>query len=186
AGAARAAALRAENVHFVRGEPARIDHVALSQPPDEFDGALLLYRGLLRLEPHESDELPLPEALVRGRALADAARAVRLTLDVGDPAALEHVAFACDDALAVARRCSPLRVSDNYYDDLAARGALARTRVEELRAHGVLYDRDDGGGELLHLFTDVAGGVFFEFVERRGGYDGYGAVNAAVRRRAQR
>ncbi len=46
----------------------------------------------------------------------------------------------------------------------------------------MLYDRDERGGELLHFFTPVIGGrVFFEVLERRGGYDGYGASNSAVR-----
>ena len=50
----------------------------------------------------------------------------------------------------------------------------------------MLYDRD-ADGELLHFYTARVGGrMFFEFVERRGGYDGYGAVNSPVRLAAQR
>ncbi len=55
-----------------------------------------------------------------------------------------------------------------------------------MRDLGVLYDRD-ARGELLHFYTPpVAGRLFFEVVERRGGYDGYGAANAPVRMAAQR
>ncbi|MBF3542877.1 hypothetical protein ISG10_35075, partial [Burkholderia pseudomallei] len=44
----------------------------------------------------------------------------------------------------------------------------------------------DAGGEFLHAYTELVDGRFsFEIVERRGGYDGYGAANAAVRLAAQ-
>ena len=108
-------------------------------------------------------------------------------------AALQHVAFAC--ARRARRRpqrmaergAPPLAIPDNYYDDLAARpeprAASCSTQLREL---GVLYDRD-ARGELLHFYTPpVAGRLFFEVVERRGGYDGYGAANAPVRMAAQR
>ena len=57
--------------------------------------------------------------------------------------------------------------------------------VADLREHGLLYDRI-GTGELLHAFTPVlGGGLHLEFLERRGGYDGYGAANTHVRLAAQ-
>ena len=50
---------------------------------------------------------------------------------------------------------------------------------------GLLYDRTPAG-ELLHFYTQTVGGrMFFEVVQRRGAYDGYGAANAAVRMAAQ-
>jgi 3-dehydroshikimate dehydratase len=53
--------------------------------------------------------------------------------------------------------------------------------LELLRELGVLYDAD-ASAEFLHFFTEMVGGrLFFEVVERRGGYDGYGAANSPVR-----
>jgi 4-hydroxyphenylpyruvate dioxygenase len=50
----------------------------------------------------------------------------------------------------------------------------------------VLLDRD-ADGEFLHFYTDVLGGrVFFEVVQRIGGYAGYGEVNAPIRMAAHR
>ena len=57
--------------------------------------------------------------------------------------------------------------------------------IERMRELGVLYDASDGG-ELLHFYTAMAGSVFFEVLERRGGYEGYGAANSPVRMAAQR
>jgi 4-hydroxyphenylpyruvate dioxygenase len=177
----------------------RIDHVALSQPFDYFDEAALFYRSVLGLEPRESLELAAPDGLVRSRAIADAAGRVRLALNVpvlaGGAAehagGLQHVAFRCADAFAVARAmhergAPPLQVSGNYYADLAARTDLAPELVEEMRELGVLYDADEHG-ELFHFYTPLMGSrLFFEVVQRRGGYDGYGAANSPVRMAAQR
>ena len=50
----------------------------------------------------------------------------------------------------------------------------------------MLYDADGRGGEFLQLFTEMIGDrLFFEVVQRIGGYDGYGAANSPVRLAAQ-
>src|SRR3954469_9669486 len=172
-----------------------IDHLALAQPFDYFDEAVLFYRSVLGLEPRESLELAAPHGLVRSRAVATPDGAVRLPLHVPLPAGgesgVQHVAFASGDVLAVARAMRergvpPLQIPGNYYDDLAARTDLDPGVIATMRELGVLYDRD-AHGELLHLHTPVLGGrVSFEVVERRGGYDGYGAANSPVRMAAQR
>ena len=55
-----------------------------------------------------------------------------------------------------------------------------------MRELGVLYEAGERG-ELLHFYTDDgrAPSLFFEVLERRGGYDGYGASNSPVRMAAQ-
>ncbi len=53
-----------------------------------------------------------------------------------------------------------------------------------MRELGVLYDRDETG-EFPHFYTRTVGAVFFEVVQRDGGYDGYGAAGAPVRLAAQ-
>jgi 4-hydroxyphenylpyruvate dioxygenase len=74
-----------------------------------------------------------------------------------------------------------LAVPANYYDDLAARLELAPGLLDTLRELDVLYDRG-AKGELLHFYTAPTGGrVFFEVLERRHGYGGYGAANSPVR-----
>ena len=65
-----------------------------------------------------------------------------------------------------------------------ARFDLAAAEVETMAALGLLHDRD-ASGDFTHFYTATIGGVFFEVVQRRGGYDGYGATNAGVRLAAQ-
>jgi 4-hydroxyphenylpyruvate dioxygenase len=174
----------------------RIDHITLAQPFEAFDEAGLFYRSVLDLRPGDSAELAAPGGLLRSRAFSD--RRVRIALNVPalagtqrGQAELQHVAFACDDAIAAARalhdRGAPiLPIGANYYDDLEARYDLDPALLDALRALGVLYDRSEQG-ELLHFYTARIGGrMFFEFLERRGDYDGYGAVNSPVRLAAQR
>jgi 4-hydroxyphenylpyruvate dioxygenase len=177
-----------------------IDHVALTQPFDNFDEAALFYRSLLGLATQHSSEVAAPFGLVRNRTVADPARTVRLGLSVSvlrrgewGPGVAEpqHVAFACTDALAAARAARDagarlLAIPDNYYDDLDARLAPPPDRLAAMRELNVLLDRDDHG-DFLHFYTEVLGGrVFFEVVERTGGYAGYGEVNAPVRMAAHR
>lgn len=176
----------------------RIDHVALAQPFDYFDEAALFYRSVLGLEPLESLELAAPNGLVRSRAVTNTDGSVRLVLNVPllahdseHPAGLQHVAFACGDIFAAGRRMrdtgfGPLSIPDNYYDDLGARSDLDPTLITAMQELGVLYDRAPSG-EFLHFYTPTIGGrLFFEVVERRGSYVGYGASNAPARMAAQR
>ena len=55
-----------------------------------------------------------------------------------------------------------------------------------MREAGILYDRDDNG-EYFQIYSRTFGeGFFFEIIERRGAYAGYGAMNAPFRIAAQR
>jgi 4-hydroxyphenylpyruvate dioxygenase len=176
-----------------------VDHVALSQPFSGFDEATLFYQSLFGMRPQGSEEIASPYGLVRSRAMRASSGGVRLVLNVpllgggrlAETAASQHVAFGCADIFAAARAIRSagtptLAVPGNYYEDLAARLGLDAALVSALREHGVLYDRDERGGEFFHFYTVTLGRrLFFEIVQRRGGYDGYGAPNTAVRMAAQ-
>lgn len=56
--------------------------------------------------------------------------------------------------------------------------------MASLQELDLLYDRD-AAGEFLHFCTETLGTVFFEVVERRGGYSGFGVPDAPVRLAAQ-
>src|SRR5699024_4683316 len=101
----------------------------------------------------------------------------------------EHVAIADEDivtaaATALGRVPALHDVPQYYYHDHEDRFALDPHLLDALREHNILYDRDETG-EFLHFYTATIGSVFFEMVERRTGYRGYGAPNAPVRLAAQ-
>ena len=177
-----------------------VDHVGLTQPFDSFDEAGLFYRAVLGLAPQAVTEFAAPFGLVRSRAVTGPERAVRLSLSVAalrrggwspgvpDP---QYVAFATDDIVASATWLRAagaplLPLPANYVDDLDARLDLPPDLLDAVREHGLLYDEDEHGG-YLHLVTVVLGDrVFFEVVQRLGGYDGYGTVDAPIRMAAHR
>jgi 4-hydroxyphenylpyruvate dioxygenase len=181
-----------------------IDHVAQALPPGQFDSWVLFYRAVLGLVPDDLWMLPDPHGLVRSRALASANRSVRFPLNISASqntvtarsvsafagAGVHHIALRSTDIFRAAARCRAagvplLKVPDNYYDDLAVRWPLSADFVARLRRDGILYDRS-ADGEYMQLYTEpFEGRFFFEIVQRVGGYDAYGAINAAVRMAAQ-
>jgi 4-hydroxyphenylpyruvate dioxygenase len=172
-----------------------VDHVNLAHPWQSFDEAVLFYSSVLALESGTSQDVAAPTGLVRSHVVRTRDGAVRLALNVAPQAFAhphgfpQHMAFTTDDALAAARAARsrglrPLPIPANYYDDLVARFDLDDHLVEEMQELGVLYDRDDDG-DFKHFYTATVGGVFLEVVQRGGGYQGYGAINASVRLAAQ-
>ncbi len=193
----------------VRVDAARltgVDHVGLAVTADVWDGVLLELRSVFDLQPQPSVDLPDALGVVRTQALVGAGTGgapIRVCLvmvpgsspDVGlgpvRRGGASHVAFACEDAVAVGARLAAagltlLPIPDNYYADIAARYDLDPALLDRMRAVGVLYDRDENGGELFHLCTPVVGDdLYVEVVQRVGGYTGFGEVNSAVRLAAQ-
>lgn len=189
---------------FLHGDDPRpseivgIDHVNLSQPWDVLEEAVLFHAAVVGLRAGGVHQVPGPQGFVRSQVMRTDDGAVRLPLNVrptvelqsgADTAGAQHVAFDCDDVVALAHRARQaglalLPIPDNYYDDLRSRFDLPESFVSILQDLGILFDRD-ADGEYLHFYTPTIGEVFCEFVERRGRYDGYGAADAAVRLAAQ-
>ncbi|GAA3756517.1 dehydroshikimate dehydratase QsuB [Microbacterium kribbense] len=175
-----------------------LDHVALTEPWYSFDEAILYYRATLGLEPEQSVDVADAYGLVRSQALRSADGAIALVLNVqplseSPPVhhrGADHIALRVSDLPATVRRLRRagmrmLEIPANYYADLRARYGLTDEVVAQLQDLDLLFDRDDRGGEFLQCYTRTVGSVFFELVQRTGGYDGFGAANSSVRRVAQ-
>lgn len=183
------------------GQLQRIDHMALALPADGLDNWVLFYKGLFDFEADDEVVLPDPYGLVKSRALRSTNGSVRLPLNISENrntaishalssyrgSGVHHIAFACEDIFAEVARAKDagvplLEIPLNYYDDLAARFDFDDEFLSELAYFNVLYDRDAHGGELFHVYTEpFEERFFFEIIQRRGGYAGYGAANVAVR-----
>jgi sugar phosphate isomerase/epimerase/4-hydroxyphenylpyruvate dioxygenase-like putative hemolysin len=177
------------------------DHISLTETVDDFDQVALFYRSILGLESDATTELVAPFGLIRSRTATDADHKVRITLNTAPlrrgnwaPAIPnpQHVAFTSDDAIASAKAMHALgapvlRIPENYYDDLDARLAPPPEILNAMRQNSILYDHDNDG-EYLHFYTEMLGSrVFFEVVQRVGGYAGFGApASTPIRMAAHR
>ncbi len=182
-----------------------IDHVALTMNYEEMLTWLLFYTSIFETRKMPMVDVVDPAGLVRSQAIENADGSLRLTLNGAENrktlagrfiaesfgSAVQHMAFATNDMFATAQALTangfrPLAVSPNYYNDLEARFGLEPGFTERLRADNIFYDRDEEG-EYFQIYSPNYGeGFFFEVVERRGGYAGYGAANAPFRIAAQR
>ena len=180
-----------------------VDHISQSMQYEEMLTWLLFYTSLFDLAKTPQQDVIDPGGLVKSQVVESADGALRIALNASQSSrtlssrflseafgsGVQHIAFATDDILATARRLAEngvklLPIPANYYDDLDAKIDLGPARIEALRRHGILYDRD-GGAEYLQAYTRTfEDRFFFEIVERRG-YRGFGAANAPIRLAAQ-
>jgi 4-hydroxyphenylpyruvate dioxygenase len=182
-----------------------IDHVAQTMNYEEMLTWLLFYTAIFRTRKSPMVDVVDPAGLVRSQVVESEDGGLRLTLNGAENrktlaghfiaesfgSSVQHIAFATADIFAtveILAACGfrPLEITPNYYEDLEARFALDEALTERLRASNILYDRDQHG-EFFQVYSQSFGeGFFFEIVERRGGYKGYGAPNAPFRIAAQK
>jgi 4-hydroxyphenylpyruvate dioxygenase len=181
-----------------------VDHVAQALPSGRMDSYVLFYKAVFGFVPEQLWELPDPFGLIRSRAMVSADRAIRLPLNISESretetgrfvsayagAGVHHIAVAAEDIVgavtgALARGAPMLAIPPNYYDDLTARLDIDDALLGTIRRLNLLYDRDEGGEYLQAYTVSFHDRFFFELVERRGGYQQFGAANAAVRMAAQ-
>jgi 4-hydroxyphenylpyruvate dioxygenase len=180
-----------------------VDHISQSMHYEEMLSWLLFYTSLFDV--HKTPQLNItdPGGIVSSQVVETTDGTLRIALNASQSlrtqssrflneyfgSGVQHIAFASNDIVATAKRLkangvATLGIPENYYDDLSARVGLDETRLEILKAHNILYDRDERG-EYFQLYTKTFKDLFFiEVVERRG-YVGFGAVNAPIRLNAQ-
>ncbi|RUX34453.1 sugar phosphate isomerase/epimerase and 4-hydroxyphenylpyruvate domain-containing protein [Mesorhizobium sp. M2A.F.Ca.ET.042.01.1.1] len=178
----------------------RIDHVAQTMNYGDMLTWLLFYTSIFQTRKLPMVDVVDPGGLVRSQVVESDGGGMRITLNGAEGrktlaghfiaesfgSSIQHIAFASDEIFATAAKLKafgfqPLQISQNYYDDLAARFDLNPEFVDRLRQSNILYDRDDIGEYFQCYSRSFGDGFFFEIVERRNGYRGYGAVNAPFR-----
>ncbi len=182
----------------------RIDHVAQTMRYQEMQSWLTYYTSTFEMTKASVVDVADPSGVILSQAIASPEGEVRLNLNgagerrtfagafLADQfgAGVQHIAFLTDDIFETSEQLSTagfsrLTMPANYYDDLAVRYGLACDMVDSLRAGNILYDRDSDAEYFQIYSTSIFRGFFFEIVQRRGGYQGYGARNAPIRLAAQ-
>lgn len=182
----------------------RIDHIAQTMRYQEMQSWLTYYTSTFEMEKASVVDIADPSGVIFSQALASPEGEVRLNLNgagerrtfagafLADQfgAGVQHVAFLTDDIFETSGHLARegfrrLRMPDNYYEDLAVTFSLGANLINRLRAGHILYDRV-GDAEYFQIFSaPIFRGFFFEVVQRKRGYQGYGARNAPIRLAAQ-
>ncbi|MFZ7091124.1 bifunctional sugar phosphate isomerase/epimerase/4-hydroxyphenylpyruvate dioxygenase family protein [Primorskyibacter sp. 2E233] len=183
----------------------RIDHLAQTMSYEDMLSWTLFYSTIFDMKKSPMVDVIDPDGLVRSQVVEAPDGALRITLNGADThrtlagrflsdsfgAPVQHIALATDDVFStlealIAKGFEPLPMPQNYYDDLAARFDFPPGLMERMQGLNILYDRDDGG-EFFQVYSKAfAGGLFFEIIQRVGGYSGFGAPNAPFRIAAQK
>ena len=182
-----------------------IDHIAQTMGYDEMLSWTLFFTTIFDMQKSAMVDVIDPDGIIKSQIVSTDNHSVQLTLNGSDAArtsahqfasgghgsSVQHLAFATDDAIQLAHHLSNLGFqilpqTENYYADISARFDVPDTELSHLRDLNILYDEDDTGSALHFYSTNFGNGLFFEFIERRGGYQGFGAANAPFRLAAQR
>jgi 4-hydroxyphenylpyruvate dioxygenase len=180
-----------------------VDHISQSMYYEEMLTWLLFYTSLLDVTKTPQQDVTDPGGIVKSQVLRTNDGVLRIVLNGSQSqqtlssrflseffgSGVQHIAFATHDIVKAVQRLRAngvdmLPIPENYYDDLEARTDLPPERLDLLRKHNVLYDKDESGEYLQAYTLNFQNRFFFEIVERRG-YAGYGAINAPIRLGAQ-
>ncbi|MEE1657100.1 TIM barrel protein [Microvirga sp. CF3062] len=180
-----------------------VDHISQSMHYEEMLTWLLFYTSLLDVRKTPVQAVIDPGGVVQSQAIETRDGSLRLILNASQSqrtlssrflnelfgSGVQHIALSTSNIFATVEHLKAngvdlLPIPENYYDDLEVRTDLSADDVGRLREANILYDRE-GQDEYFQAYTKtLAGGFFFEIVERRN-YRGYGAVNAPIRLASQ-
>ena len=183
----------------------RIDHIAQTMKYDEMQSWLLYFVSTFDMKKSSVVDVADPSGIVLSQVIESPEGEVRLNLNGADSdqtfagsflaervsAGVQHMAFLTDDifetsSLLEASGFPRLEISSNYYADLQVLFNLEPELVSKLKEGNILYSRT-GKSEYFQIYsTPIFDGFFFEIVERKNGYQGYGSRNAPTRLAAQR
>ena len=95
---------------------------------------------------------------------------------------VQHIAFSVDDMFKIARNIEqaglPFCPRQIIIMTIFRPNSALKPRLPVIKTACILYDEDEYG-QFLHLYCHLQDtGLFFEFVQRKAGYTGFGAANA--------
>lgn len=181
----------------------RIDHIAQTMKFEEMQSWLLYYISTFEMEKKPVADVIDPSGVIYSQVLESPEGEVRLNLNGAEDndtfaskfltnrfgAGTQHIALLSDDIFETSKileasRFERLKIPGEYYNELQQKYGLAEDFVKKLRGSNILYTKNNG--EYLQIYSaPIFDGFFFEIVERRDQYQGYGSKNASARLAAQ-
>ena len=99
---------------------------------------------------------------------------------------IQHIAFQTDDIFETAEILLKnefpfLKIHESYYEKLKTKYNLDLSFFNDLKSKNILYEKDEFGEYFQFYSQPMFSGFFFEIVQRKQNYKGYGESNATYR-----
>ena len=177
-----------------------IDHISQSMKEEEMRSWLFFYLSNFNMYKTTQLDLVSSKGIIKSQAISSPEGEVRLNLNGSNNSqtiagsfmtnktgsSIQHIAFNTDDIFETVNILSEnkfpfLKIDKKYYSQLQNKYDLDEKTLNNLKRNNILYDKNEFG-EFFQIYSEpIFTGFFFEIVQRKQNYKGYGESNATHR-----
>ena len=177
-----------------------IDHISQSMKEEEMRSWLFFYLSNFNMYKTTQLDLVSSKGIIKSQAISSPEGEVRLNLNGSNNSqtiagsfmtnktgsSIQHIAFNTDDIFETVNILSEnkfpfLQIDKKYYSQLQNKYDLDEKTLNNLKRNNILYDKNEFG-EFFQIYSEpIFTGFFFEIVQRKQNYKGYGESNATHR-----
>jgi len=177
-----------------------IDHISQSMKVEEMRSWLFFYLSNFNMYKTTQLDLVSSKGIIKSQAISSPEGEVRLNLNGSNNSqtiagsfmtnktgsSIQHIAFNTDDIFETVNILSEnkfpfLQIDKKYYSQLQNKYDLDEKTLNNLKRNNILYDKNEFG-EFFQIYSEpIFTGFFFEIVQRKQNYKGYGESNATHR-----
>lgn len=192
--------------NFLNPEPTQpsglrsIDHISQTMKEEEMRSWLFFYLSNFNMYKTTQLDLVSSKGIIKSQAISSPEGEVRLNLNGSNNSqtiagsfmtnktgsSIQHIAFNTDDIFETVNILSEnkfpfLQIDKKYYSQLQNKYDLDEKTLNSLKKNNILYDKNEFG-EFFQIYSEpIFTGFFFEIVQRKQNYKGYGEPNATHR-----
>ena len=192
--------------NFLNPEPTQpsglrsIDHISQTMKEEEMRSWLFFYLSNFNMYKTTQLDLVSSKGIIKSQAISSPEGEVRLNLNGSNNSqtiagsfmtnktgsSIQHIAFNTDDIFETVNILSEnkfpfLQIDKKYYSQLQNKYDLDEKTLNNLKRNNILYDKNEFG-EFFQIYSEpIFTGFFFEIVQRKQNYKGYGESNATHR-----
>ena len=192
--------------NFLNPEPTQpsglrsIDHISQTMKEEEMRSWLFFYLSNFNMYKTTQLDLVSSKGIIKSQAISSPEGEVRLNLNGSNNSqtiagsfmtnktgsSIQHIAFNTDDIFETVNILSEnkfpfLQIDKKYYTQLQNKYNLDNKTLNNLKRNNILYDKNEFG-EFFQIYSEpIFTGFFFEIVQRKQNYKGYGESNATHR-----
>jgi len=177
-----------------------IDHISQTMKEEEMRSWLFFYLSNFNMYKTTQLDLVSSKGIIKSQAISSPEGEVRLNLNGSNNSqtiagsfmtnktgsSIQHIAFNTDDIFETVNILSEnkfpfLQIDKKYYSQLQNKYDLDEKTLNNLKRNNILYDKNEFG-EFFQIYSEpIFTGFFFEIVQRKQNYKGYGESNATHR-----